>query len=307
MQERGYHTYMSQQELMNQLKEELGISKNAKANSAYKLFVKAEFEGKTSPRVQDNLSAIYVAFNHQKNDAKRYDISEFDKFLEKLEMYYIEDQNSFIPKEKKHLGEWYKKPLNLIINRISTLENDYADEENNSKALARITNMMAWMGRNMIKEKEGIHRAVNIPDDKENQELVQILKALPSEITTDLKNGGIGLGYNAYWYQKESYVSAYEAKVSYNQSDDISSFVRLDLNAFHEFQDFYKIGIGVSTFGNTEGRFYKREGFYGVNTYIDVLDIFRLTYVRRINHPQETDYLYFGVRNLASLIYWLQR
>jgi predicted acylesterase/phospholipase RssA len=307
MQERGYHTYMSQRELMNQLKEELGISKNARANSAYKLFVEAEFEGKISPRVKDSLSAIYVAFNQNKPDEKRYDISEFNKFLERLEMYYIEDKNSFIPQEKKRLGDWYKKPLNLIINRISTLENDYADQKGNSKALSRLANMMAWIGRNMIKEKEGFHRAVNIPNDKENKKLVQILKALPSEITTDLKNGGIGLGYNAYWYQKNDYVSAYEAKLSYNRSDDISSFIRLDINAFHEFQDFYKIGIGVSTFGNMEGSFYNKEGVYGVNTYVDVLDIFRLTYVRRINHPQETDYLYFGVRNLASLIYWLQR
>jgi predicted acylesterase/phospholipase RssA len=307
MKERGYFKDVSQKALMRHLKQKLGISKNKEANNAYKLFENAEFNGETHPPVKDNFSAIYNAFNKEKSDKKRYDITDFTVFLEKLDMRYIKDKDSFIPHDKKLLDEWYKTPLNLIIDRISALENDYAEVKGNSTALAKVTNMMTWVGRNLIKEKEGFHRAVNIPDDPDNKMLVKALKALPNEITTDLKNGGIGAAYNAYWYQKESYIDAYETKLSYNQSDDIDSFIRLDLNAFHEFDDFYKIGVGVSGFGNVEGKFYKKEGLYGFNTYVDILDIFRVTYVRRINHPREQDYVYLGLRNLTSLIYWLQR
>ena len=307
MKERGYFKDVSQKALMRQLKRKLGISKNREANSAYKLFEEREFKKDTPIKINNRFSAIYSAFNKKKSDKYRYDITDFKVFLEKLDMKYIEDEDSFIPHDKKLLDEWYKTPLNLIIDRISALENDYAEVNGNSSALAKVTNMMTWVGRNLIREKEGFHRAVNIPEDPENKTLVTVLKALPSEITTDLKNGGIGVAYNAYWYQKESNIDAYEAKLSFNQSDDIKSFIRLDLNGYHEFEDFYKIGAGVSAFGNTEGRFYEKEGVYGFNVYADVLDIFRLTYVRRINHPQERDYIYFGLRNLTSLVYWLQR
>ena len=307
MKERGFHSDASQKALMRYLKKKLGIAQNKKANDAYRLFEEAEFEGKTEPKIKDNFSAIYRAFNKTKKDKERYEFEEFNHFIEQLEMKYIEDNNSYIPHNKELLEEWYKTPLNLIINRISALENDYAEVDGNSKALAKITNMMTWMGRNLIKKKEGFHRAVNIPNDQENKTLVTVLKALPNELDIDLKNGGVGVAYNAYWYQNTNYINAYETKFSYNQSDDIESFIRLDFNAYHEFQDFYKIGAGVSTFGNTEGKFYKREGLLGFNVYADVLDIFRLTYVRRVNHPKEQDYIYLGVRNLTSLIYWLQR
>ena len=307
MQERGYFPNVSQRALMRILKKQLGISKNSEAHSAYTLFEKAEFDHQTRPKTTNSFSAIYNAFNKNKLDSKRYEMQDFDDFLEALDMYYIKDKDSYIPKEKKFLKEWYKTPLNLVVERISALENDYAEVKGNSKAMAKVTNMMTWMGRNLVKEKRGFHRAVNIPDDKENETLVQVLKALPNEITTDLKNGGIGLAYNAYWYQDSDYIDAFEIKLSYNQNDDIENFLRLDLNIYHEFEDFYKIGVGLSGFGNTENQFYQREGAYGFNTYIDILDIFRLTYVHRIQHPQEQDYVYFGLRNLTSLIYWLKR
>ena len=42
-----------------------------------------------------------------------------------------------------------------------------------------------------------------------------------------------------------------------------------------------KFGVGASFFGDTKGSFYKRDSAYGFNTYVDIMDIFRLTYVRR--------------------------
>jgi len=307
MQERGYFTNIPQKEVMNMLKKELGIDQNQDALKAYNLFYQTEFNPEKIIIIKDRFSNIYRAFNQLTTDSKRYDITEFNKFLQKLNMKYIQDKNSFIPTNYRELSDWYKKPLTLISNRITTLENDYAEIDGNTKALARVTNMLGWIGNNLVKRKEGFYIPLNLPKEKENSSLSRILKALPNEITTDVKNGGIGLSYDAYLYKKRKYIDGFEGKFSYKQSDDISSFIRLDFNTFNEYRDFLKVGIGVSAFGNIESEFYNKEGAYGVNTYIDVLDIFRITYVRRFNHPKEKDYIYFGLRNLPSLIYWLQR
>jgi len=307
MQERGYFSSVSQEAVMNRLKRELGIEQNAEALLAYNLFFQSEFHPEKPIKLGDRFSSIYRAFNQELSDNKRYDITEFNRFLTKLDMSHIKDRDSFIPSNPNERSNWYKKPLNLLSNRITTLENDYAEIEGNTKALAKITNMIAWMGNNLIQKKEGFHIPLNIPDEREESSLSSILKALPNEISTDIKNGGIGLSYNAYLYKKQGYLDGFEGKLSFKQSDDISSFIRLDFNAFHEYKDFLKVGAGVSAFGNIESKFYNQEGLYGFNTYVDVLDIFRVTYVRRINHPKEHDYLYFGLRNLPSLIYWLQR
>ena len=308
MHSRGYFTEIPQTQLMQKLKKELGIEENYEANQAFNLFFHTEFfPNKKTQQKENKFTTIYNAFNREKNDQKRYDVTEFNHFLEKLDMHYLDDKSLFTHKSKKELEAWYKKPMSMIINRISTLENEYANVKGNSKALAKITNMMAWMGNNLIKKKEGFHIPLNIPEDKTNTNLAKVLMALPTEITTDVKNGGVGLSYNAYWYQKKGYIDAFETKVSFNQSDDISSFLRLDINAFHEYKDVIKVGMGASFFANADEKVYNINGLYGINTYVDVLDIFRISYVRRFNHPNERDYIYFGLRNIPSLIYWLQR
>ena len=81
----------------------------------------------------------------------------------------------------------------------------------------------------------------------------------------------------------------------------------MDVNTFSEYDDFFKVGLGVCGFGNMKGSFYERETAVGVNTYVDILDIFRLTYVRRQGDLEDKDYLYFGIGNIPSLIYWLNR
>ena len=307
MKKRGYFSNISQKTVMNMLKKELGINKNKDALQAYNLFYQTEFNPEKIVIIRDKFSNIYRAFNKTTTDSKRYDVTEFNKFIQKLNMRYIEDRDSFIPTNPNELVDWYKRPLTLLTNRITTLENDYAEIEGNTKALAKITNMIAWMGNNLVKRKEGFHIPINLPKEKEESSLSTLLKALPNEISTDVKNGGLGLSYNAYLYKRKRYIDGFETKLSYNQSDDISSFIRLDINTFNEYRDFLKLGIGASAFGNIDSKFYNKEGAYGVNAYVDILDIFRLTYVRRFNHPEEKDYIYFGLRNLPSLIYWLQR
>jgi hypothetical protein len=56
-----------------------------------------------------------------------------------------------------------------------------------------------------------------------------------------------------------------------------------------------------------EGDFYKRDSAYGFNTYVDFMDIFRFTYVKRHGDLEKNDYIYFGIENLPALIYWLNR
>ncbi|PTB83342.1 hypothetical protein C9926_03450, partial [Sulfurovum lithotrophicum] len=97
-----------------------------------------------------------------------------------------------------------------------------------------------------------------------------------------------------------------EAKASFVISDKTSNFVLLDMNAFKDY-DFVKFGGGVSFFGDMKGDFYKHDTAYGLNTYIDIVDIFRLSYIYRPGNNVDHNYLYFGIENIPSLIYLLNR
>ncbi len=98
-----------------------------------------------------------------------------------------------------------------------------------------------------------------------------------------------------------------EFKPSYNFNEDDGDFIRMDISTFAEFDDFVKVGVGVSGFGNIEGKFYEKDSAYGANVYVDVMDIFRMTYVKRHGDIEDNDYFYLGIENIPSLIYWLNR
>lgn len=146
-----------------------------------------------------------------------------------------------------------------------------------------------------------------IPQDEGKEGLRTALRLLPSEIATDLKNGRGSLGYTALYYTDMEILNGFEAKASYVFTKDTSDFVRVDVDAFKGYGDFMKFGAGVSIFGDMEGSFYERDSAYGFNTYVDIVDIFRLTYVHRYGDLENNDYLYFGIENIPSLIYWLNR
>jgi len=308
MKEQGYASNISQKELMIQQKISLGIDKNPEALLAFNLFFTTEFSPKKPVIIKDKFSTIYAAFNKQLTDTERYNLTEFKSFLEKINSKYLTDKNSFIPKDDIGIQNWYKEPLQLLINRITVLENNYADIKGNSKALANATNMIAWMSNNYVKKKNGFNfLPMNIPEHASNPILANTLRVLPNEINTDIKNGGIGISYNIYSYQEEHNNYGFESKVAFHQSDDVQNFLRLDVNMFKQQKAFVKFGIGASLFGNFDSSFYDKDSFYGVNTYVDILDIFRLTYVHRFGNIEEDNFIYFGIENLPSLIYWLQR
>ena len=299
---------LSQVEIMNYLKTTLGIDKNPEALAAYKLFLGTEFHG-LKPKTTDRFSAIYNAFNTSKNDSTRYDNDEFKIFLSKLDLGYLKTpKKGFLYQAKKDIDNWYKRPLRFIVNRVTSIENDYAEVDDEHTAVATLTSLSAWAGSTFLKDKEGFQfLPLDVPKDPGKENLRMALRALPGEIATDLSNGGMSLGYTALYYADMDYISGFEGKASYVIADKTSNFLRVDVSAFKEHSDFLKFGAGVSFFGDQEGAFYKQDSAYGLNTYVDIIDIFRLSYVYRHGDNVDRNHLYFGIENIPSLIYWLNR
>jgi len=305
---KGHFKHLSQIALMNQLKSKLNIDKNTEAQKAYSMFLNVEFFHK-KPKTTDRISAIYNAFNHSKRDNERYDVASFKTFLEKLNIHYLKpNKHSFLARAKKDIEHWYKKPLRAIINRITTLENERAKVIPEHETVAKATSIAAWAGSGFVKKKAGFDfLPMNAPDDEDKKSLRNILRLLPNEFSTDMKNGGFTFGYSSYWYNNNDFIDGVEGKLSYSHSENFTDFTRFDLNTFIDYDDFMKLGIGASMFGDMDGSFYRKESAFGVNAYVDFIDIFRLTYVRRFQNKEKQDYIYFGIENIPSLLYWLNR
>ncbi len=300
--------HLSKTEMMNYLKTMLGLDEKPEALAAYTLFLNTEFYH-MKPKTTDRFSAIYNAFDLKKSDAKRYENSDFKVFLSKLDMRYLEEsENSFIAYAKSDIDNWYKKPLRRIVERVTTLENE-RDEMGKTSSLGTVTSVAAWAGSDSIKDKSGFEfLPLNVPQDEGKEGVRTALRLLPGEIASDVKNGGLSFGYIARYYtQDRDILNGFEAKASYINSDDIDNFVRLDVDAFKAYSNVINFGLGVSFFGDMKGSFYKEDTAYGFNTYVDLMDILRVTYVHRSGDTGNDDYLYFGIENIPSLIYWLNR
>jgi len=301
------YKHKSQVALMNELKTLLGLDKNPEALAAYNLFLNIEFHH-LKPKTTDRFSAIYNAFNLKKPEATRYDNAEFKTFLSKLDMTYLEKQeNSFIVYAQSDIDNWYKKPTREIIRRVTTLEND-RDKAGLPNSYGTLTSVAAWANTDLVKEKRGFEFVpLDVPQDEGKEGLRTALRFIPGDIASDIKNGGIAFGYFARYYNDMDIINGFEGKLSYVVNDEISDFVRLDVDAFKAYSDVINFGLGVSVFGDMKGSFYKEDTAYGVNTYVDILDIFRFTYVHRSGDIPDKNFLYFGIQNIPSLIYWLNR
>jgi len=311
LKKRKKYAHISLVALMNELKTRLGIDKKPEALAAYNLFLNTEFYHK-QVKTTNNFSAIYNAMNKTKPDSKRYTGDDFKEFLTKLDTKYFKYPNgqpdSFLLYAKKDIDNWYKRPLAHIITRVTTLENERVAVYPDHESFAKATSIVAWAGNTFIKDKEGFEfLPLNIPDEEGNVALKTGLRLLPSEVATDMKNGGVSFGYTALYYTKMDVLNGFEAKASYVVANKADDFVRLDVDAFTEYDDFMKLGAGVSLFGDTKGSFYKRDSAYGFNAYVDIMDIFRLTYVARHGDLQNENYIYLGIENIPSLLYWLNR
>jgi|GEM_PF-774428 len=300
---------LSLAQLMDHFMKHLAIDKNPEALTAYRFFLATEF-GQTKPRRDNRYAAIYYAFNLKEPESKRYTTPEFTTFLSKLDMRYLPvKKGSFLAESRKDLKSWGKRPLRRLVNRITALENDRGEVYPGYKPTAKAVSIAAWGASSLIKKKEGWDIfPLNAPQDKGKEGLQTALRLLPSEIATDTVNGGLSLGYSAYWYKDMGLINGFEFKPSYNFNEDDGDFIRMDIDAFTEFDDFVKVGLGVSGFGNVEKDFYEKDSAYGANVYVDVMDIFRITYVQRHgNDIEDNEYFYLGIENIPSLIYWLNR
>ena len=302
------YVHMTQIELMNYLKTVLGVDDNPEALSAYNLLLNTEFYH-LKPKTTDRFSAVYNAFNLKKNEATSYDNAAFKAFLLKLDMKYLEkSKNSFLTYAKEDIDNWHKRPLRRVISRIAMLENE-RKEAGKEHAFNTEMALLAWGTTSFTKEKKGFEfLPFNVPDDAGKEDLRTALRVLPGEVALDIRNGGMSFGYSAlYHLESKEIISGFEGKASYISIHDEADFVRGDISVYKEYNDFFKLGIGGSFFGNTEGSFYQKEGAYGLNTYVDIMDIFRLTYVRRDGDVETRNYFYLGIENIPSLIYWLNR
>lgn len=299
---------VSQLDMMDMIMREIGIPESEEALTAYRFFKATEF-GQTKPEKENRYAAIYYAFNLKTIDAKRYTNDAFKQFLMKLDMRYLPvKKRSFLANARRDIDAWAKRPLRYVINRITSLENERAESYPDYGPVAKAISIAAWGGSTFLKEKNGWNiLPINAPRDEGGEVMRNALRFFPSEISTDTTNGGLSIAYEAYWYHKMGFLNGLEFKPSYNFHDNGGDFVRMDINAFSEFDDFVKIGAGVSGFGNMKGSFYVRDNAFGVNAYIDIMDILRFTYVRREGDGVDNNYFYLGIENIGSLIYWLNR
>ncbi len=304
----GIYSELSLPERMDKLMRKLNIDKSKEAYTAYRFFKATEFHLE-KPNRDNRYAAIYYAFDRKLPDSKRYSADAFKAFLRKLDMRYLPvKKHSFLYYARKDVDNWYKRPLRYLVDRVTYLENERAKVYPSYKTTAKALGLGAWLASGMLKEQEGWDiLPINVPLDPKETAYRNMLRFIPTELSVDTVNGGFSFAYEAYWYHKMGFLNGLNFKASYNVHKSDGDFVRLDADAFSEYNDFLTVGVGVSTFGNVERRFYDRDTAYGGNIYLDVMDIFRMTYVYRHGNVQDNNYLYFGVENLPSLIYWLSR
>lgn len=308
LRKKGGFGHKSQLEVMDMLMKDLEIHKNKEALTAYNFFKATEFKH-TKPKTDNRYAAIYRAFDLKSHDSERYTNKKFKSFLAHLDMRYLPvKKGSFLANARKENDQWAKRPLRYIVNRVTTLENERAEVYPDYAPVAKTMSIAAWASGSLLKEKEGWDiLPINAPRDKGNEAFIAMLKFIPTEFSIDSVNGGFSFAYEAYWYKNMGFLSGIDFKASYNFHDEEGDFARLDADAFYEYDDFVKLGAGVSGFGNIEEDFYDKDTAYGANAYIDLMDIFRITYVRRHGNFENNNYFYFGIENIPSLIYWLNR
>ncbi len=292
-------------QLILYFKKLLQIDKNTDASYMVDMLLKAEFCNQ-KPKVTNRFSAIYNAFNFKVAIKNRYSLKGFEYFLSHLNLkYFPNSKNSLLAYMVKHPKNWYNKTLAQIIERVVELENYRASIDPDYRAVARLVDFSAWLSYAHLKEKKGlIFQPILTPEDKDSL----FFKLFPIEYSVDSLNGGFSLAYSMAYYKEFGIFDGIEWKLSYNFGKHVDNFVRLDMDPFINLKYNFTLGAGVSLFGNTQrGSFWERKGGFGANIFIDYSDIFRITYVRRFSGQRNRNYLYFGIRNIPALFYWLSK
>ncbi len=277
------------------------------AYTAYKMFKTIELCGKL-PTSNNRFAAIYRAFNLKLPPKKLYSFTQFKKFLQKLDIssFHI-DKDSFLAYAKLYPNSWYKKSAQQIIDRVVLLENKKAKKDPKNLPIARALGFSAWVSSGLLTPKDGLEFQPLLFPVKSRELNTIAYKLFPSEIAFDTINGGLSLGYSLYWYNSATLFDGVEFKLSFNGGKHIDNFLRLDVDPFIQ-KSAFTFGAGASVFANLQNRkFWDPHTAYGANIFADYNDIFRFTYVRRFGDTPNKDYFYFGIKNLSSLFYWLNR
>ena len=90
----------------------------------------------------------------------------------------------------------------------------------------------------------------------------------------------------------------------YDKKDQVN-FVRLDLNLNFEIKrDLVSIGFGPSIYKDFK-RTIDTEVDMGTNVYVDLLNMVRITATRRDDYKGQDWYIYGGINDIPSFIYWM--
>ena len=305
---RGFAKGKSITQEMDRFATILALKKSPDAYSAYKLFKEIEFCAKL-PKQKSRFAAIYRAFNLPAHKKDLYSFKHFNSFIQKLDISNFKiAPDSFLAYAKKYPNSWYKKSAQELIDRVVLLENKRAQQDVTHAPIARVLGFSAWVSSGLLTPKDGLQlQPLHFPNSNSTLDTLAY-KIVPSEFAFDTINGGLSLGYSLYWYKKSDLFDGVEFKLSFNSGKHIDNFLRLDIDPFINKKAF-TYGAGASIFANLQGkkRFWDPKSAFGANIYVDYNDIFRLTYVRRFGEAKNRDYFYFGIKNLSSLYYWLNR
>ena len=307
---RKVFSQMGQRRLMGVLAKYLGVQRSREALTAFRVFSAIEFGDKRVPRT-NRYAAIYYAFRPGVREEDRYSAKNFRYFLRHLKLRYLPHRpDSIFASMVRDPDRWYKRPLRYVINRVTALENYHAEVDPSYRPVAEILNSVAWGAATLVRDKEGWEfQKINAPKEKRHAGMREALKLLPKGIAFDTVNGGMSLAYEASYYKDLGWIDGFSFRGSYNFQDREGGgdFVRLDADIFHAYNDAFTYGFGVSGFGNIERKFWDPDSAYGFNAYVEFMEILRASYVWRKGDEVDNHSFYFGVENLPSLIYWLNR
>ncbi len=255
------------------------------------------FDKKSYP-IEPDLLAVFnsiKSLNYQ-------DMEEFYSFIENLNKNEYKAKNSYLKHALKYPDNWYRRPLSTITQRIVTLEKD--NSENLSKAFASIG---AYATGAFYKTKSGyIYNPISAPLN--HDELW--VKSFPYELS--FANNIFSLGYEHYYYFENNNFflpKSVELKpsLSFELEDQQNQvhFARVDLNINYELKkDILTFGFGPSLYRDLDKSVDSTFGT-GRNVYLDFLNIVRITYTQRDNYRGKDSYLYIGINDIPSFLYWV--
>ena len=248
--------------------------------------------------VDTNLQIIYKSIKN----LTIQDMHDFHLFLKNLNKNHYKAKNAYLKHALLYPDEWYRKTLASIVQRVVSLE--HLNSTNISKTIASVG---AYTTGSFYRHKNGyVYNPVSAPL---NQDKLWV-KALPYEMAVG--RNMISFGYENYFYfnTKKAYLpKAIELKPSlsvelYDKKNQVS-FARVDLDLnFEPKKDVLSVGFGSSLYRDIDNTLSHKIDT-GVNAYIDLLNIVRITAARRNDYKGYNWYVYVGINDIPSFIYWL--